>query len=257
MADIGARIHELRTLEGLAAGRTAVHGLHPLTKLVSALVFICVAASFGRYDFIRLTPYLFYPFVFMAIAEIPYRHLLKRLLIALPFCLFAGISNVLLERDTAFFLLGIPVSFGLVSLLTILLKTYLCVMSALLLIATTPFHELTAQLRRLRVPYIFVLIFEMTYRYISVLMEEVLSMTTAYSLRSSKKGLDMRHMGSFVGQILLRGFDRAERIYAAMCCRGYSLKDISRSGRVFRALDALVLIAVCALSLAFRFVSFG
>ena len=31
----------------------------------------------------------------------------------------------------------------------------------------------------------------------------------------------MKHMGPFVGQLLLRSFDRADRVYAAMKCRGY------------------------------------
>lgn len=47
-------------------------------------------------------------------------------------------------------------------------------------------------------------------------------MMRAYHLRSLKQnGLEMRHMGSFTGQLLLRSIDRAERVYAAMQCRGF------------------------------------
>jgi cobalt/nickel transport system permease protein len=131
---------------------------------------------------------------------------------------------------------------------------YLCVMAALLLVATTPFTELTAQLRRLHAPMVFVMVFEMTFRYIGVLLEEVYSMTTAYKLRAgNKKALEMRHMGSFVGQLLLRGFDRAERVHAAMRCRGYSLKHVPPSRRRFKYSDALALAAVCLPSLLLRF----
>ena len=257
MSDIGARIHELRALENLSAGRTAVHLLHPLVKLLSAFVFIVFVVSFGRYDFVRLTPYLFYPFVMMAVAELPYKLLLSRVLIALPFCLFAGISNVILEREPAFTFGGVTVSLGLLSLATILLKMYLCVMAALLLVAVTPFTELTAQLRRLRVPMIFVIVFEMTFRYIGVLFEEVHSMTTAYKLRSGgKKALDMSHMGSFIGQLFLRGFDRAERVHAAMRCRGYSMVHIPAARRQLRGLDMIALTAVCLPSALLRFLNF-
>jgi cobalt/nickel transport system permease protein len=181
----------------------------------------------------------------MALAELPYKLMLSRVLIALPFCLFAGISNVIFDST---------VNLGVLSLATILLKMYLCVMAALLLVATTPFTEITAQLRRLHVPMVFVLVFEMTFRYIGVLLEEVCSMTTAYKLRNgNKKTLEMRHMGSFVGQLLLRGFDRAERVHAAMRCRGYSLNHIPPPPRRLQCTDALALIAVCLPSLLLRF----
>jgi len=255
MSDISARIHDIRALENLASGQTVVHRMHPLAKILSALAYIIIVVSFGRYDFVRLAPYLFYPFVMMALAELPYKLLLARVLIALPFCLFAGISNVIFDKAAAFEISGVTISLGVLSLATILLKMYLCVMAALLLVATTPFTELAAQLRRLRVPMVFVLIFEMTFRYIGVLMEEVHSMTTAYKLRSgNKKALEMRHMGSFAGQLMLRGFDRAERVHAAMRCRGYSLKHVPPARRRLQYTDALVFAAVCLPSLLLRFI---
>jgi len=214
-----------------------------------------MAVSFGRYDFAPLAPFLFYPVIITAIAEIPYRALLPKLLIALPFCLFAGITNVIYERGVAWLIWGIQVSYGAVSLLTILLKMYLCVSAALLLTATTPLSELSAQLRRLRIPYIMVMVFEMTYRYIGVLLEETGSMTTAYHLRSAgKKALEMRHMGSFVGVLLLRGFDRAERVYSAMLCRGYGRQEIPPSRQPFQYKDGAVLAGICALAVLLRFV---
>ena len=255
MPDIGARVHELRALENLASGRTVVHRLHPLSKLVSTLVFIVTVVSFGRYDFLRLVPYFFYPFIVMALSESPYKLMLPRVLIALPFCLFAGVSNAIFDRAAAFSLGGVAISFGIVSLAAILLKMYLCVMAALLLVATTGFTELTAQLRRIHVPSFFVMVFEMTYRYIGVLLEEVRSMQIAYRLRSgTRKSLDIRHMGPFLGQLLLRGFDRAERVHAAMSCRGYTLKNIPPAKRRMKATDVLAIAMVCIPSIVLRVV---
>ncbi|MDR3311342.1 MAG: cobalt ECF transporter T component CbiQ [Oscillospiraceae bacterium] len=253
MPNIASSANGLRALESLAAGRTVIHRLHPAAKLFCALAFIVFTASFGRYDFTRLAPYLFYPFLMMALAEIPYGILLKRVLIALPFCLFAGLSNVVIDRETALSIGGAAVSFGVLSLMTILLKMYLCVMAALLLAATTPFAELTAQLRRLHIPAPFVTVFEITYRYIGVLLEELRSMTTAYRLRSGdRKALDVRHMGSFTGGLLLRGFDRAERVHAAMCCRGYSLRRVPPARRGFAPRDAAAAALVCVPAAALR-----
>lgn len=257
MSDISARIRELHALENLSAGKTAIHRMHPFAKLISAFVFIVFVASFGRYDFTRLAPYLFYPFIMMALAELPYKLLLSRVLIALPFCLFAGVSNVFFDRAAAFTAFGIVVSAGVLSLATILLKMYLCVMAALLLVATTPLTELMAQLRRLRVPMVFVMVFEMTFRYIGVLLEEARSMATAYKLRSGdKKALEMKHMGPFVGQLMLRGFDRAERVHGAMRCRGFSLKHIPPARRRIGMSDVIALLAVCLPAALLRFISF-
>ena len=246
MPDLSARIHQLRALENLTTGKTVIHRLHPLVKILTTFSFIIIVVSFGRYDPVRLTPFLFYPFIMMALAALPYKVLLPRVAVALPFCLFAGISNVIFERTTALVVGGTAVSFGVISLVTILLKMYLCVMAALLMIATTPLTELTAQLRRMHVPMIFVMVFETTFRYISVLLEEVHSMILAYKLRSgTKRAVEMKHMGTFVGQLVLKGFDRAERVHMAMRCRGYSLSSIPPVKRRINSTDILMLLAVC------------
>jgi len=228
---LAARVNELYRLESLSDGDTAFHRFHAAPKLIVTFVYIAVVVSFHRADITGVVPYFLYPTLVMAIAEVPYGMLLRRFLIALPFCAFAGATNALLDRQTAFVLeLGardIAVSFGVLSLITIVLRTYLCVMAVFLLIATTPFATLTRQLRRMRVPGIFILLIEMIYRYIGVLIGEAATMSLAYSLRSvRKKNLEMRHMGSFVGQLALRSFDRGERVYAAMMCRGYGQEGL-------------------------------
>lgn len=152
---------------------------------------------------------------------------------------------------------GVAFSFGTVSFFTILFRTLLCVAAVLILVAVTPFSELTGQLRRLRVPGILISLFEMTYRYISTLLEEASSMFIAYRLRSrTKKGLEMRHMGFFVGQLLIRSFDRAERVYNAMKCRGYSLRNSYAARRPMAGADYLLLALTCGLPLLFRLVDF-
>jgi cobalt/nickel transport system permease protein len=257
MADIRSKIYEIYSLEQLSAGRSCIHSLHPLPKLLGCAVYIVCVVSFSRYDIARLVPYIFYPVLLMALAGIPFGMILKRTLVALPFCLLAGLSNVILDRAAMFRLGGITVSFGVASFFTILFRTLLCVAAVLILVAVTTLPELTAQLRRLRIPGILVSLFEMTYRYIGVLLEEASTMYTAYRLRSrTKKGLEMRHMGFFVGQLLLRSVDRAERVYHAMKCRGYGLGDSYRTHRALAGPDVLFLALTCGLSVLFRLVDF-
>ena len=249
------KIYELYALEQLSGGNTYIHRLHPMVKLLTATVFIVTVVSFDRYAFGGLIPYIFYPVLLMAFSETPYSLLLKRFLIALPFCLFAGIANAIFDRSLAFFIGNIAVTGGVVSLFTILFKTYLCVMAVLILVSVTPVSQLSRQMRRLRIPNIFVVMFEMTYRYIGVLLDEAYSMYIAYSLRSAnKKAIEMKDMGSFIGQLLLRSFDRADRIYNAMKCRGYALHSFSEETKKFACADIVFFTVTCLLIVAFRFV---
>ena len=250
------KIQELYALEQLSGGNSFVHRLHPAMKLLTTVVFIITVVSFDRYAFGRLTPYVFYPTLLMALSETPYSMLLKRFLIALPFCLFAGISNIIFDRTFAFSMGGILVSYGAVSFFVILFKAYLCVMAVLLLVSVTPFAEITNSMRRLKTPYIFVIMFEMTYRYIGVLFEEAYSMYIAYSLRSVHgKGISFRDMGSFVGQLLLRSFDRAERVYNAMKCRGGALRALPPGNRELGSKDLVFFTVTCLMCIALRVIN--
>jgi cobalt/nickel transport system permease protein len=250
-------IHELYTLEQLSSGNSCVHRLHPSVKLLTTVVFIITVVSFDRYAFGRLVPYVFYPALLMALSETPYVMLLKRFLLALPFCLFAGITNILFDRTPAFAIGAVSVSYGVVSLFTILFRTYLCVMAVLLLVSVTPLAQIANSMRRLRMPSIFIVMFEMTYRYIGVLFEETYSMFTAYSLRSAgKKGIMICDMGSFTGQLFLRSIDRADRVYNAMKCRGYTLNAaLPQQGMKLKMRDLIFFLVTCLLCIMFRVVN--
>lgn len=101
-------------------------------------------------------------------------------------------------------------------------KALLTVGALVILTATAPSNRLLAQLQRLRMPRIFTTTVMLCFRYLSLLAGEASDMTRAYHLRSAKQtGLELRHVGSFIGQLLLRSIDRAERVYAAMQCRGF------------------------------------
>lgn len=225
-------------------------------KLLTAFCFIVAVVSFNRYTVAGLVPYIFYPTVIMALSETPYSLLLKRALLALPFCLLAGLSALFLETGTFVSLGGVIITPGMLVFFSVLFKTYLCVMAVLLLVATTPVVSLTDSLRMLRVPSIFINVFEMTYRYIGTLLEQTNSMYTAYRLRGGKKkGIELRHMGPFVGQLLLRSFDRAERVYSAMLCRGYALRCTRRALPRMVSADWFYLVVVCGAILLFRVIN--
>ena len=152
MTDIHSKLHTLYSLEQLSGGSSCIHRVHPLAKLAVTACYLLCVASMGRYSFFALAPYVFYPVIVMALADVPFGMVLRRAAAALPFCLFAGVTNLLWDRAPVLRLGGLAISGGLLSLLTILLRTLLCVSAVLILVAVTPLPALTGQLRRLHVP---------------------------------------------------------------------------------------------------------
>ena len=257
MADLRTKLNTLYSLEQLAGGQTYFHRLHPLSKLLVTAVFLICVVSFNRYALGRLLPYFFYPVLVMALARMEPQLIWGRAAVALPFCLFAGLSNVLFDRTVLFYLGFLPVTSGLVSLLVIVLRTLLCVSGVLLLVALTPFVALTDELRRLHLPALLVTLLEMVYRYIGVLVEEALNMLTAFRLRSGgARWPGPRDLGAFLGQLLLRSTDRAERVYHAMQCRLYGQRDrwVHKKGRPFTGADWWFMILAGGGCLLFRLV---
>ncbi|MGI5971908.1 MAG: cobalt ECF transporter T component CbiQ [Oscillospiraceae bacterium] len=256
MADIKSAVGEIYSLEQLSGMSSFLHRRHALVKIIATLVFIIAVASFNRYEIGALVPYVFYPAVLSAISGTAWKLLVKRMALALPFVLLAGLPNIFIDRAAALRLGGFAVSYGAISFLSLFLRSFLCVAAVLLLAATTPLWELTHQLRRLRVPEIFITVFEMTYRYVGTLISQAYTMHTAYMLRSFKgSGLSIKHAGSFLGQMLVRSFDRAERVYAAMRCRGYALNGNMRKSRPFDRADFLFLAAAAIFCVGLRMVN--
>jgi cobalt/nickel transport system permease protein len=250
---IGA-VNGMLSLEELASGGTAVHRLHPAAKLIATLVYLVCVISVGRLDFPALSLFFFYPALLIPLAGIPVRAIVRRLQPALPLVLLAGLSNVLFEPAAALTLGGIAVSRGVVSLIVLLEKAALSVGAVLLLMATTPAAQLLACLRRAGVPRVLVTVTMLGIRYLTLLVDEASRMARAYALRAARPGgIQMRDMGSFVGQLLLRSFDRAERVYQAMKLRGYDGDYPTAAPRRMDPASAAFALGVSAAAIFCRF----
>jgi cobalt/nickel transport system permease protein len=253
MSKLTDSLNKIQSLEELADGKTVIHRIHPMAKMITTIFFLVAVISFDKYNISGLIPFFIYPILLMALSEIPYRSVLSRLLIALPFSFFAGLSNPFMDRSTAFLLLGVPVSWGILSFLSILIKTVLTVMAVLILIATTPMDRLAHELIRVKIPKIFVMQIMLTYRYLGLLIAEAGNMLTAYHLRSSRqKGIRLEHAGTFMGQLLLRSFDRAEKVYVAMKLRGFNGEYHFALSEKMRLGDSIYALALCAVFLLMR-----
>jgi len=104
-----------------------------------------------------------------------------------------------------------------------IIKSNLCVFTMLLLTWTTPFLDILQDLRRLRLPSVMLTTLALMYRYLPVLAEESRRMQRARSSRtfSKKRSIAWHSLSQIIAQLFVRSAGRAERIYLAMCARGW------------------------------------
>lgn len=203
-------MYSIRMLDDLARKDTAIHKIHPAAKLLTTIAYLITVVSFGRYEISGLLPFVLYPMVIILLAELPAAQIFKRLLIIEPLIIGIGILNPLFDPR------------GWISFASIMIKSGLTVTACLILVSTTGLDKIAQALRTLRVPGVFVLQLILTFRYISLLTEELARMLRAYVMRAPlRKGVRLKDCGSFVGQLLLRTSDRAQRVYDSMKLRGF------------------------------------
>ena len=138
------------------------------------------------------------------------RQLLLRLLLVEPFVL--GIALLALLRPD-----------GGLLFLSMITKSTLCLACMILLTATTRFSDILGVLRRLRVPALLITTLALTHRFMFVLVEEMQRMLRARRSRTFVEDRAATWSGSsqVAGRLFVRASERAERVYLAMCARGW------------------------------------
>ena len=223
MNQIENKLHKIDRLYELQRREIWINALHPLVKLLVSFIYIIITVSIGRYGLDRMILMAVYIFIGFSLADISFGQAFKRVWPILPLVVCVGIFNPIFDRTPMLAVGGMVITAGWISMITLMLKGIYAVLAAYLLIATTSVEEICYALRVLHLPKVFVTVLLLISRYITTMGEEVSRMTTAYHLRApSQKGIHYKAWGSFVGQWMLRSFDKAERIYEAMQLRGFT-----------------------------------
>ncbi len=120
---------------------------------------------------------------------------------------------------------GMPASsqHGLVTvIMTILVKNSLAFLMMLALAAVTPWRKLVHALRRLGVPAVLVATLQFMERYLHVLGDELGRMMTARRARTFQpRSIWWALLTGTIAMLLLRSFERSERVHSAMIARGW------------------------------------
>ncbi|MBN1439553.1 MAG: cobalt ECF transporter T component CbiQ [Anaerolineales bacterium] len=212
-----------------------VHSLDPRIKLALAVVFIIGVALVPIGSWAALVLFLATILGAIILSLIHPAKILRRSVIALPFVLaavpllFSGSGNPLFSIPIGELNINI-FSGGMIRFLTIVVKSWISIMAALLLSGTTNFQELLVAMRSFRINRLLVAVIGLMWRYLFILADEAIRLMRA---RDARSGAELgkraggtvfwraKVTGGMAGSLFIRGFDRADRVYSAMLARGY------------------------------------
>ena len=247
---------DLRAMDELASIDSPMHRLSPLSKFIVTAVYIFITASFNRYDLTGLLFMVIFPLIGYQFAMIPVSTCFSKIRGVLPLVAAVGVFNPIFDRTVLFWIGGVPVTGGVISMLTLMMKGVFCLMASFLLMATTAVDDLCRAFRQLHIPKVITSLILLTFRYTSVLLDEVSVMTQAYSLRApGQKGIHISAWGSFLGQLLLRTIDRADELYDAMMLRGFNGEFHYAAGRQNNRFSWLIALITCAAVIVSRLIN--
>jgi len=214
-----------------------VHSLPAHLKVLALLAFVVVVVATPGEYYLAFAAYLALVGAAARFASVPWGYLLPRLVIEVPFLVFALLLPFI-ATGPRIELGPLTVSEpGLFAAWTLLAKGTLGVLAALLLAATTEPASVVGGLHRLRLPTAMVLILSFMVRYVEVVATEMRRMTVARRSR----GFAERSVRSWpvlartAGALFIRSYERGERVHLAMLSRGFdgelSLETEQEAGR--------------------------
>jgi cobalt/nickel transport system permease protein len=201
-----------------------VHRLAGHVKILALVgLMIVVVATPGQW-YAAFASYLGGLLVVIALSRVPLTYLLPRMVVEVPFIVFAVLLPFLaLGPRTEF--LGLTVSApGLLAAWTLLAKATLGVLAGLTLAATTEPQEVVRGLERLRLPNTMVQIMAFMIRYLEVVGDDLRRQQIALASRgfSARNPRHWPILARSAGTLFIRSYERGERVYLAMLSRGYT-----------------------------------
>ncbi len=240
--------------ESFSEGDSLLHRLDPRVKLCLALLYAFVVALSNSLSVSAGA--LVLSTVLVASARLKAGLILRRLRVLFLFILLLWITLPLSIPGTTVYRIGsLNGSLeGMNRALSISLKSTSIVLLVIALLGTSTVFSLAHALSHLHIPKKLLYLFFLSYRYIHVIGVEYGRLRDAMRVRAFKPKTNIhtyRSYGYLIGMLLIRSFERSERIYQAMLCRGFQgrfyLLDhfhIHRRDVIFLLVMSLILIGM-------------
>ncbi|MBN2373971.1 cobalt ECF transporter T component CbiQ [bacterium] len=208
-------------------GNSIIHHLDPRIKILAASFFSIVVAISSSWGLL-LMAFLFCVIV-IALARLNMKSFILRLIIVNGFVFFLWLFLPFTYPGRPFFSIGpLTASWeGILYSLVITAKSNIIIIACIGLLSTSSVFSLVHALSHLHVPDKLIQILFFNYRYIHVLHLEYINMIKTLKVRCFKPRtslLTYKTFANLVAMLLLKSYDRAERVYKAMLCRGFKGK---------------------------------
>lgn len=201
-------------------GVSAVHLAPAHVKIVAVVGFVVAVVVTPREAVWAFGGHLAIIAIVLTAARLPPGFVARRLLVVTPFLLAAAtLPFVAGPPGTA---LGMSVE-GLWGAWNITAKAVLGALASISLAATTEPPEIVAGLERLRMPRIVTAIMGFMVRYVEIVASDISRMRRAMRARGYRPRWlgSVGAIGSSLGALFVRSFERGERVFLAMTARGY------------------------------------
>jgi cobalt/nickel transport system permease protein len=195
-----------------SGGNSFLHRMDPRVKIITFFIFILFAVLTEPSAYLSFILYFFILFFLAVISKVPFLFILKRSLAIIPFVVLIAVPIPFIKKD------------GMVLFRGILMKAYLSLLCMILLTSTTKFTNLLKALEKLKIPGIFIMVMSFMYRYLFLMIDDIQRMRRAKECRvfgKTKKSRIIKTLSLIIGVLFVRSYERAERVYLAMCSRGF------------------------------------
>ena len=196
--------------------------IHPLVKFLITIIYIILLTSIDKYNLVTTLAMSIYLILVSMIGDLSIKNALKSLKVVLLLLFILGIANLILDRTIITYIGIVPITTGMISMFTLLLKGIFAILASYFLILTTSIEEICYALKMIHMPNILITVVMLIYRYIIVFLKEVQRIWVAYQMRApNQKGVHYKAWGSLIGSLMLRSIDRAQVVYESMELRGF------------------------------------
>ncbi len=237
-------------------GNSVIHRMDPRIKLILAFLFSAVVSVSSHW--LTFVPGFGLAFILVMVARLPLKKVFLRLMMVNGLILFLWAFLPFTVRGASLWTLGplMATKEGTLLAALITVRSNVIVLALLALVSTTPVFALGHAMNELGVPGKIVQLFFFTSRYIHVIHEEYQRLARALKMRGFRRKsnlLTYRTYAYLVGMLLVRSYERAERVKEAMLCRGfqgrfYALSEFHLGlGDIFIATGLLAGVALTAL----------
>ncbi len=206
-----------------------LHSVDPALKLSGA-----IALSFVAQLFYNAKPLIFMLIFIIGealVSRIAFRAFVKRVVLLSLFTGVVILPSIFVPFSPLPAIYTIPKlnlyisAVGLQRAIILELRLLVSLSALQVVILTTTYSELVNAFRRLKVPKIFVLTLALMLRYIFVIHDEALRISRAREARTTGKISKFRaikSIGNSIGLIMIRSYERSDKVYKAMLARGFN-----------------------------------